>query len=211
MEDNQIIRSVFTDWLSQARILIDLVIVAWLVSAFNFWLFGRSLNRWGIRPRVASGLWTIPLCPFLHGSWSHLESNTLYFLIFGGLILLRDPADFAVVSWVALITSGLGIWIFGKTLSTHVGASGVIFGYLGFLLVRGYFDNNLSSMLLTGVAFFFYGKFLWELLPLRAKISWEGHLFGFSGGILAARYLSSFKEIFSQLGETSHQIGQFLR
>ena len=210
MEDNQLIRSVLADWLSQARILIDLVIIAWIVGAFNFWLLGKSLNRWGVRPRDVGRLWMIPFSPFLHGDWQHLEGNTLGFLIFGGLILLRDPTDFAVVSWVTLLTSGLGIWLFGKTMSTHVGASGVIFGYFGFLLMRGYFDNSLSSTLLTGLVFFFYGRLLWGILPLEERVSWEGHLFGFLGGVLAARHLPYMKEIFKQLGEVFKQVGHFL-
>lgn len=209
MEDNQIIRSVLFDWLNQARILIDLVIIAWLISAVNFWLLGKSLNRWGIRPRSLTRLWGIPLSPFLHSNWRHLESNTLYFLIFGGLILLRDPADFAVVSWVAFLTDGLGTWLVGKTRSNHIGASGVIFGYLGFLLMRGYFEHDLPSTLLTGGAFLFYGNLLWGLLPLRERVSWEGHLFGFLGGVLAARNLSYLKEISKQLGEIFHQLGNF--
>ena len=170
MEDSQI-RSFVADWLNQARILIDLVIIAWLVSAVNFWLLGKSLNRWGVRPRAVGRLWMIPFCPFLHKDWQHLEGNTLGFLIFGGLILLRDPTDFAVVSWVTLLSSGLGIWLFGKAMSTQVGASGVIFGYFGFLLMRGYFANDLASTLLTGVVFFFYGWILWGVLPLKNGIS----------------------------------------
>jgi membrane associated rhomboid family serine protease len=210
MEDNQIIRTVLLNWLNQARILIDLVIIAWMVSAANFWLLGKSLNRWGVRPRVLGRLWMIPFHAFLHGDWQHLEGNTFYFLLFGGLILLRDSTDFNVVSWVTLFASGLGIWLFGKTFSNHIGASGVIFGYFGFLLTLGYFDKNLSSMLLTGIGFFFYGYMLWGLLPLRKGISWEGHLFGFLGGVLAARHLPYLKELFERLGDALQQIGRFL-
>ena len=209
MEDSQI-RSFVADWLNQARILIDLVIIAWLVSAVNFWLLGKSLNRWGIRPRSIGRLWMIPFSPFLHKDWPHLEGNTLGFLIFGGLISLRDPTDFAVVSWVTLLSSGLGIWLFGKAMSTHVGASGVIFGYFGFLLVRGYFANNLASTVLTSLVFFFYGRLLWGVLPLKEGISWEGHLFGFLGGVLAARHLSDLKGMLAQLGDVFQQIGRFL-
>jgi membrane associated rhomboid family serine protease len=210
IEDDQIIRTVLLDWLQQARVLIDLVIIAWIISASNFWIFNGSLNRWGIIPRNTSRLWAIPLCPFLHGSWNHLEGNSLAFLSYGSLILLSDPTIFWIISGIVMLTSGLGIWLFGKSRSIHIGASGVTFGYFGFLLTWGYFDRNLSAVLLTVLIFFFYGYKLWGVLPLRKGISWEGHLFGFLGGVLAARYLPIFKDVFQQLGEIFNQIRNFL-
>jgi membrane associated rhomboid family serine protease len=210
IEDDQIIRTVLLDWLQQARVLIDFVIIAWIVSAANFWIFNGSLNRWGVRPRDIGRLWMIPFYPFLHGNWQHIEGNTFFFLIFGSLILLREPNDFAIVSWLTMLTSGLGIWLFGKKFSTHIGASGVVFGYFGFLFLRGYFDYDLPSVMLTVLVFFFYGWFLWGVLPLEEGVSWEGHLFGFLGGVLAARYLPIFKDVFQQLGEIFNQIRNFL-
>ncbi len=207
MEDSQILRSMLADRLSQARILIDLVMIAWIVNAVNFWLLGTSLNEWGIRPRVIGRLWAIPLSVFLHSSWSHLEGNTCYFLVFGSLILFRDPTDFAVVTWVVFLMDGFGTWLFGRAQSNQIGASGIVFGYLGFLMMRGYFDNNLPSALLTAVAFFFYGRMLWGILPLYQGVSWEGHLVGLLGGVLTARHLTYLKGMFGQLGAIFHQIG----
>jgi membrane associated rhomboid family serine protease len=210
IEDNQILRTVLLDWLQQARVLIDLVAIAWIVSAANFWIFNGSLNRWGILPRHIGRLWTIPVRPFLHADWKHLEGNSIAFLIYGSLILLSDSPAFWVITWIALLTSGFGIWLFGASKTIYYGASSVNFGYLGFLLARGYFDNNLTSVFLTVLVFFFYGYKLWGVVPLKGRGAWEGHLFGFLGGVLTARYLPIFKDLFQQLGEIFNQIRNFL-
>ena len=105
-------------------------------------------------------------------------------------MLLRGKHDFIFVSIVAGVISGLGVWLFGGSHTIHLGMSGIIFGYLGFLLLRGFFERNLISTLLGGLAIFFYGGMLWGVLPLQAGVSWLGHLFGFIGGGVAAYLLT---------------------
>jgi membrane associated rhomboid family serine protease len=201
---NDISRVVITDWLSQTRFLIYLVAIAWLISIINFGLLEDGLDQLGIHPRTLAGLQGILFAPFLHVDWHHLESNTYYFVMFGGLILLQEPSNFGVVTATTALFSGVGTWLFGMASRRgkrviHIGASGVIFGYLGFLFSLAYFDRNLSSALVLTLLAFFFGKLLWGIVPLQEEVSWEGHLFGFLGGIFAARHLSELKELFDRL------------
>jgi membrane associated rhomboid family serine protease len=114
--------------------------------------------------------------------------NTLPFLVLGWLIMLRNTHDFLRVTLVVGLASGLGTWLFGSP-GSHIGASGVIFGYLGYLLLRGFFERRLGSISLSVLVGTLYGSMIWGILPLQQGISWEGHLFGFLGGVLAARRL----------------------
>ncbi|KAM3092196.1 rhomboid family intramembrane serine protease [Phormidesmis sp. 146-35] len=208
---NDISRVVLTDWLSQTRFLIYLVAIAWLVSIVNFGLLEDGLDQLGIQPRTLAGLPGILFAPFLHVTWHHLEGNTYYFVIFGGLILLQESSNFGVVTATTALFSGLGTWLFGIANRRgkrviHMGASGVIFGYLGFLLSLAYFDRTLSTALILTLLAFFFGKLLWGIVPLQEGISWEGHLFGFLGGIFTARHLSALKELVNQLIALADQI-----
>jgi membrane associated rhomboid family serine protease len=103
--------------------------------------------------------------------------------------MLRRTSDFFVVSAIAMLVGGLGTWLFGAP-ALHIGASGVIFGYLGFLLLRGYFERKFASILFSVFVGILYGSLIWGVLPGQPGISWEGHLFGFLGGVLAAKLLA---------------------
>lgn len=174
----------------QARILGSFVGIFWLVELIDQFIFRGNLDRFGIAPRAFSGLQGIFFAPFLHGSWPHLISNTVPFVVLGWFVMIQETADFIIVTVFSLLIAGLGTWLFGATGSVHVGASSLIYGYLGFLLLRGYFERNQTSVMLSILVFFLYGGVVWGVLPTQASVSWEGHLFGFVGGVLAARYLS---------------------
>ena len=175
----------------QAAILFGSVLLAWLVELVDEVAYGGSLDRFGIQPRNVTSLWGILAAPLLHVGWVHLLSNTGPFIVLGWLVLLRGIRDFLVVTLFAVVIGGLGVWFFGAANSIHVGASGVVFGYLGYLLGRGYFERSIWSVILGVVAGILYGSVLWGLLPGQRGISWEGHLFGLSGGVAAARVLVS--------------------
>jgi membrane associated rhomboid family serine protease len=179
----------------QATILLGFTTVFWALELVDIFVFHQALNRFGILPRQVIGLRGILFAPFLHGGLFHLISNTIPFLTLGWFTMLQETSDFFVVSLVTMIVSGLGVWLLGSA-GVHIGASGIIFGYLGFLLFRGYFQRNLPSILLAVVVFFLYGGMIWGVLPLRIGISWEGHLFGFLGGALAARMVAKEKRYF---------------
>ncbi|NES96878.1 MAG: rhomboid family intramembrane serine protease, partial [Desertifilum sp. SIO1I2] len=126
---------------SQALILGTLVAIFWIVEIVDVVVFQGRLDTFGILPRHPIGLRGILLAPFLHGSFNHLIANTLPFLTLGWLVMLKETRDFFIVSAITLLISGLGVWLFGSP-GFHIGASGVIFGYLGFLLLRGYFERS---------------------------------------------------------------------
>ncbi|MEM5838721.1 rhomboid family intramembrane serine protease, partial [Pediococcus acidilactici] len=109
-------------------------------------------------------------------------------------IMLRETSDFFAVTAVTMVVGGLGTWLIGQTNSIHIGASGLVFGYLGFLLLRGYFERSVTAILFSIIVGSLYGGLLWGVLPLRYGISWQGHLFGFIGGVLAARLVTRRKQ-----------------
>src|SRR5688572_16666352 len=150
---------------SQITLLLVLVGIAWLVELIDLFLLGRSLDWFGIRPRSLSGLWGIFFAPFLHGGLAHLIANTLPFLVLGWLTMVRRTSDFVVVTIVVLVVGGLGVWVFAGANTIHIGASGLIFGYLGYLLLRGYFERSFTAILIAVVVGVLYGGALWGVLP----------------------------------------------
>lgn len=158
----------------------------WIAFAANA-ILGGALLQFGIVPRTVHGLIGIVAAPFLHGSLNHLIANTIPFLIFGWLVMLRDRRHFLPVTVYAALGAGLLAWCIGAPNSIHVGASGVIFGYLGFLLLSGWYSRSFTSIVMSlGVAALWGGTVM-QVLPGAPGISWQGHLGGFIGGILAAR------------------------
>lgn len=173
-----------------ATLLGGFVALLWAIEILDFLIFRGSLDALGIRPRTVPGLAGIALAPLLHGGFAHLAANTLPFLGLGWLIMLRKTSDLVLVTLLSALVGGLGVWLIGSPSSVHVGASGVIFGYFGFLLLRGWFERSAVSIALSLGVGLFYGGMIWGVLPTRMGISWEGHLFGFLGGVLAARLLA---------------------
>lgn len=188
-------RSLLSEFKLQIRILLVVVAVLWGIEIVDAFLFNGALNNLGIRPRQTSGLWGIAFAPFLHGDFAHLISNTIPFVTLSWLIMLRSTEDWFVVTIISAVVGGLGTWLLGAPSSVHIGASGVIFGYFGFLLLRGYFERSLVAIGFSVLVFFLYGSILWGVLPNMdgAPISWEGHLCGFVGGGVAAKLMAKPK------------------
>jgi membrane associated rhomboid family serine protease len=132
--------------LAQVAILFGCVLLAWTVELVDRVAYGGSLERFGIHPRDLPGLWGILAAPLLHAGWLHVAANTGPFVVLGWLVMLRRISDFVVVTALATLIGGLGVWLFGAPNSIHVGASGLIFGYLGYLLARGYFERSLGAV-----------------------------------------------------------------
>ncbi len=187
---NNKLKAIARNLATQISILSALVALLWTIEAID-WLLPLRLDLYGIWPRTEIGLRGIFLAPFLHGNFTHLAANTAPLVVFGWLILLAGVGDFLFVSGVAMVVSGLGTWLIGAPGSVHIGASGLIFGYFGFLLLRGLFDRSPMSIILSLIVGFVYGSFIWGVLPNQPGISWEGHLFGFLGGVLAAQILGN--------------------
>ncbi|CCI21625.1 MULTISPECIES: rhomboid family intramembrane serine protease [Microcystis] len=179
---------------TQAIILATFVAIFWLLEILDQFVFRGSLDIFGIIPHQVIGLRGILFAPFLHGDFPHLIANTVPFLILGWLVMLQETSDFFIVTGLTMLVGGLGVWLFATPGSIHIGASILIFGYLGFLLLRGYFQRNIPSILLSILVFLLYGGTIWGVLPSRPGISWQGHLFGFLGGVLAAKLIATEKK-----------------
>lgn len=146
---------------------------------------GGALELYGVKPRQFSGLEGILFAPLLHAGWAHLMSNTVPLLVLGWLVLAGGTRQFFVVTAIVWVISGVGTWIIGSP-GVHLGASGIAFGWMVFLLLRGLFLWSLRQVFVALLLFFYWGGMLWGLLPGQPGISWQEHLFGAIGGLLAA-------------------------
>ncbi len=182
-------------------ILGSFVIAIWFFE-FIDWIFCGSLDQFGIVPRQMIGLRGIIAAPLLHGGFAHVAANTVPFLVLGWFVLLRGNRAFLVVSALALAVGGLGTWLIAPATSVHIGASGLIFGFLGYLLFRGYFERSWQSITWSIVVLLLYGGMLIGLVPSGMQVSWQMHLFGFVGGGIAAYVLSRSDSDPDQLTET---------
>ena len=160
----------------------------WLVWALDALTPGPgSAAGIGIVPRTWDGLEGIPAAPFIHAGLDHMLSNSVPLLILGGLIVLSGTMDLVFVVLVSALVGGLGTWLFGSGDGQHVGASGLVFGFFGYLVFRVAFDRRVISALVTLAVAALYGSaMVFSLIP-EETISWSGHFFGFLGGVIAAR------------------------
>ena len=170
---------------SNLYLLIGFIGVILVVEVVNN-LVNHSLNAYGIVPRTSTGLAGVPLSPFLHGGYLHVQSNAVGLLALGTLAVIRSGSRFPWVCLIIILLGGLGVWAVGRS-ATHVGASGLVFGFFGYLLVKGFLDRSILSILMAVVV---AGVFGWVILsgitPTNAYVSWEGHLCGLAAGVLAA-------------------------
>lgn len=148
---------------------------------------GQALERaGGIIPREADGLDGLAFAPVLHGDWPHLLGNTVPFLVLGFLAMAGGIRQFLLVTALIWVGGGAAVWLTAESGTYHVGASGVIFGWLAFLLTRGFFARSLKQIGLAVVLFLVWGGILLGVLPGQQGISWQGHLFGALFGVLGA-------------------------
>ena len=165
-----------------------LVTLMWVVKVVEM-AFSFDLSPWGLIPRTAQGLWGILTMPFLHGNWEHLLTNTSAMLVLGTALYYCYPTLANRVMLISWLGSGLLTWCIGSPLSTHVGASGLIYALNLFLIVSGLIRGNRMLIVISLIMVFLYGSFIWGMIPALAKpqnISWEGHLGGAFVGILMA-------------------------
>lgn len=179
-------RSVGTILKGQVTVLGGALVAMWVVFIAS-WMSGGALLSLGIIPRTVIGLRGIIFAPFLHGSLNHLLANSIPFVILGWLVMLRDARHFLRVTAYAMLASGITAWLLGAPGSVHIGASGVIFGYLGFLMLSGWYARSITSIILSIIVTVLWGGLILGVMPGEAGISWQAHLGGFFGGVLAAR------------------------
>lgn len=159
--------------------------VLYLIEAVDTLLDG-ALDVDGIWPRRFDGLDGILWAPLLHHNWQHLVANTVPVLVFGFFALAGGVGQFVAVTATIWLVGGLGTWLAGSP-GVHLGASTLVFGWLVFLLARGFFTRGPAQILLAVALFAVWGGVLWGALPGTVGISWQGHLFGAAGGLIAAQ------------------------
>ncbi len=179
--------------LRPVAVVVALLAVMWAVEIVDL-LPSTPLDSWGVRPRSTRGLVGVALAPFLHSGFGHLFANTIPFVVLGAFIALGSVERFLQVSLIVGLTSGLGTWLFASPGTVHIGASGLVFGYLTYLVSRGFFARRILWIVAGVVVLMLYGGILWGFLP-RPGISWTGHAFGAAGGVLAAWYVHGRDEL----------------
>jgi membrane associated rhomboid family serine protease len=165
--------------------ILSFTAVLWIVEFYDQ-LTGEWLDADGIVPRSVDGLEGIVWAPLLHAGWPHLIANTLPFMVFGFLVLANGIGRFLLVTAIIWVIAGLGVWFTAPYGTVTVGMSGVIFGWLTYLLVRGFFARSGAQIVLALVVFFLWGGILLGVVPGQEGVSWQGHLFGALAGVLAA-------------------------
>ncbi|WAP51235.1 rhomboid family intramembrane serine protease [Arthrobacter sp. ATA002] len=167
---------------------LGLAALIWVCYFLSMFAGPAALRELGILPRRVDGLDGILFGPLLHAGINHLLGNTLPLVLFSFLTLLEGIRRYLVVLAASWLASGLGVWLFGGGLT--VGISGVVFGLFAYLMVRGIYNRDIVQLLLGGALFLVYGSLLWGVLPVSIGVSWQAHLFGAAGGVLAAVLLS---------------------
>ncbi|MER5970181.1 rhomboid family intramembrane serine protease [Streptomyces sp. NPDC002055] len=168
-----------------AVLMVGWVALLWLLEAVDV-ATGHALDPYGITPREPAELADIPPAVFLHFGFGHVAANTVPLLILGFLAALGGVRRFLGVVCVIVLVGGLGVWFTAPPGSVTAGASVVVFGLFGYLLVRGFVDRRPLDILVGLLVAMVYGSILWGVLPSAGAVSWQGHLFGLVGGVLAA-------------------------
>ncbi len=170
-------------WIRSAVVMAVVIGVLYVVEAFDAAANFR-LDDDGIHPRDTDRWWGILTSPFLHAGFDHLTSNAVPAAVLGFLLLLARR--FVITTLVVWAFSGIGVFLFGPATSVTIGASGIIFGWLAFLLVRGLFNRSPAQIGIGVLLLLVYGSVLWGVVPGQPQISWQAHLFGAIGGVVAA-------------------------
>ena len=180
-------------WAQAAATIGVFTALLWLIEVVDAAMDHR-LDQYGVQPRSDEGLLGILLAPLLHGGWDHLSANSGPLLVLGFLTLaaglLRGLAAAAVI-WVV---GGVGVWLVAGSGTNHIGASGLVFGFLVYVVVRGVVNRRFWEIALGAVVLFIYGGSLWGVLPGQPGVSWQGHLFGAIGGAIAAVVVSNRRD-----------------
>lgn len=184
-------------WKTGGATILTFVALLYLIEIIDT-LTGHALDRNGIRPLRTDGLSGVLFAPLLHADWAHLLANTVPLLVLGFLVTLAGMSRFVWATAIIWVVGGLGTWLIGglggcALPTNHIGASGLIFGWLAFLLVFGWLTRHLWWILISLVVAVVYGGILWGAVPVLDRcggVSWQGHLTGALAGVLAAYWLS---------------------
>ncbi|WP_290060386.1 rhomboid family intramembrane serine protease [Amycolatopsis solani] len=165
-------------------VMVGLLAVLWAVQIFNSLGDYDLSQEFGIEARDPASLPEIFSAPFMHSSWGHIEGNSGPLFVFGFLAAYRGVKKWLGVSVLIIVASGLGVWFISPSDTVTVGASGLVFGYFGYIIVRGLFDRHPIDIVIGVVMALCFAYQFTSLLPTDERVSWQGHLFGFAGGII---------------------------
>lgn len=174
--------------LSAAMLIGGLLALMWLLEAYDQ-STGGWLDRFGIHARALDGLPEIFTAPLLHAGFAHLMGNSMPFAIFGFVVALGGFARWLATTLITVVISGLTAWLLTPANTIVLGASGLIMGWLTYLTARGLFDRRPAQIIIGVAVLLLYGGMIWGIFPSQAGISWQAHLGGAIGGVLAARWL----------------------
>ncbi len=169
----------------QLNLILKLFTLITAIELLNI-LMGRQLNHLALVPRELDRLYGIIISPFLHGSLWHYLSNIIPICLFSWLAMQYGRRCFVNTTLFVFLATGLLVWLFGRD-AYHLGASGIVYGYFGFLLFAGFISGRIKLIMISLLVGFFYGGMIFGVLPMRAYVSWESHLFGFLAGLVAAK------------------------
>jgi membrane associated rhomboid family serine protease len=166
-----------------------------LMFVLSLWLIHFVLSNlhlhvceFGLIPRTTKGTFTAFSFHLVHGSWSHLISNTIPLLFLGSVVFyFYRSIAFHVFFWVYFMT-GVWLWAAARDGTCHVGASGLVYGFVSFIFFSGIFRKNRSLLVISLLVVFLYGSLIWGIFPFNESISWEGHLLGSLSGIITAYF-----------------------
>lgn len=198
-------------WLVGGATIVTFVALLYIIEAFDQ-VTGDHFEDNGIRPLETDGLMGILFAPLLHANWAHLLANTVPALVLGFLVTLAGMARFVWATAIIWILGGFGTWVIGNVGAppgvdtNHIGASGLIFGWLTFLIVFGFFTRHIWQIVTGIVVLFVYGGVLWGALPGTFGVSWQGHLCGGIAGVVAAYLLSGPERKARALRKTPAQL-----
>jgi len=182
-------------WVVGGVTVLTFVALLYIIEAWDQ-VTGDHLENNGIRPLESDGLTGIIFAPLLHANWGHLVANTGPALVLGFLVTLAGLSRFIYATAIVWILGGFGTWVIGNVgappgvETNHIGASGLIFGWLTFLIVFGFFTRHAWQIVVGVIVFIIYGSVLWGALPGTFGVSWQGHLCGGIAGVIAAYLLS---------------------
>ena len=178
-------RHVRTGFRVALEITAAFVALLWVILAFN-WALDLDLQRYGVRPRDAHGLVGVLVAPLLHANFAHLLANSLPLLVLGTVMLHLYPTPAVRVFVAVYLLPGVAVWLFGRSDTVHIGASGIAYGLVAYILLAGLLRRDRRAIAASLLVCFMYGALVWGVLPIEPGASWETHLAGALTGLACA-------------------------